>query len=855
MIITRPANLVGMRVLVILFLASVSRAAETTPQSTFTPAQSPRAMYSFDIGWRFVREEVAGAEKPEFDDAKWALVSTPHTYNDVDTFNKLISHGGGQAGAYAGIAWYRKHFKLPADAAGHKVFLEFEGMRQAGQIFLNGKQIGLSENGVTAYGVDLTASALFDGKENVLAVRIDNGRYAERATQTGYEWEANDFNPNYGGINRHVWLHITGQIHQTLPIYDGLRTTGVYIYPSEFSAAGDAATINIESQVANEAPDAAAVTLAAMIVDDKGQVCAQFTGEPAEVAAGKTDTLKISGKLQGARLWSPDAPALYSVYTTLTVGGKIVDVARTSTGFRKTEFRGGAGTGGVYINGKFTYLAGYAQRSTDEWAGLGQAYPDWMHDITGKLIRDSNANYIRWMHISPQRVDVEMCDRQGIVEICPAGDKEKDATGRQWEQRMEVMRDSMIYFRNNPSVMFWEAGNNGVSAEHLQQMVDLRKKWDLSGGRAMGCRTLNDPAATPIAEYFGVMVGQDPRQDRLKDAQSMFRAFSAERRDRAPFLEAEDFRDEAARRFWDDASPPDFGFKPGPKDTYHWNSETFCLAAATRYWDYWSNRISNPDPKHSRWAAYASIYFSDSNADGRQDSSEVCRVSGKVDAVRLPKEAWFAYRVMQNERPDLHIIGHWTYPAGTKKTVYVFANHCDVVELKLNGKSLGRAEHPTDGYVYAFPDIKFEPGTLMARGESKGSVVCSHELATAGLAVAIKLTAITGPGGLHADGRDVALFDVEVVDEQGRRCPTDQARIDFKLDGPAVWRGGYNSGKVGSTNNLYLDTECGINRVAIRSTMDAGNMTLTATRDGLKAATATVQSVPVMLDGGLLSRQ
>ena len=141
----------------------------------------------------------------------------------------------------------------------------------------------------------------------------------------------------------------------------------------------------------------------------------------------------------------------------------------------------------------------------------------------------------------------------------------------------------------------------------------------------------------------------------------MFRGYSAERRDRAPLIEAEDFRDEGARRFWDDYSPPYFGFKKGPNDTYQYTSESFALAGVKRYWDYWQNRISNPDPAHSKWSGYCSIYFTDADADGRQDSSEVARVSGKVDAVRLPKEIYFAHRVIQNEQPDLHILGHWSY--------------------------------------------------------------------------------------------------------------------------------------------------------------------------------------------------
>jgi hypothetical protein len=124
-------------------------------------------------------------------------------------------------------------------------------------------------------------------------------------------------------------------------------------------------------------------------------------------------------------------------------------------------------------------------------------------------------------------------------------------------------------------------------------------------------------ATTPIAEFYGVMIGQYPRADQLAELSAMFRGYSADRRDRAPIIETEDFRDEGARRFWDDLSPPYFGFKKGPNDTYQYTSESFALASVARYWAYWQNRIFNTDPAHSKWSGYASIYFSDADADGR----------------------------------------------------------------------------------------------------------------------------------------------------------------------------------------------------------------------------------------------
>jgi beta-galactosidase len=855
-------------------------AAGQPAAAPYAAPKSPRATLNFNYDWKFVREDVAGAEAPAFDDSQWTTVATPHSFNDVDSFRKLISHSGGDTGTYKGLAWYRKHFKLPAGLSGNKVFLEFEGMRQAGDIFLNGKQVGLYENGVTAYGIDITDALRFDGKENVLAVKVDNTTsYKERAfcvanpknpdgspcDPVGYEWNASDFNPDHGGINRRVWLHVTGKIYQTLPLYYGLESQGVYVHAANFDISKNTADVTVDAEVHNASGDRATVGLSVAIVDHEGHVRAQFDGDPVDMVDGEKSVQSATGSLKEARFWSPEDPYLYDVYTILKVDGKVVDVNRLETGFRKAEFKGGAGTGGVCINDKFVYLKGFSERSADEWAAVGAGYPDWMHDYTAKLIRECHGNYMRWMHISPQKVDADSFARYGIVQVCPAGDKEREVTGRQWDQRVEVMRDSMIYFRNNPSILFWEAGNTIVTPEEMQQMVDLRKQWDPDGGRLMGYRDNDTVAAnealTPIAEFYEVMIGQAPQADLVTKPGQYFRGYSVERRDRAPIVEAEDLRDEGARRYWDDYSPPYYGFKKGPNDTYQHTSESFALQAVKRYWEYWENRISNTDPEHARWSGYCSIYFTDEDADGRQDSSEVSRVSGKVDAMRLPKQIYFAHRVIQNDQPDLHIIGHWSYPlaptqgpdAGTGKTVktvYVIAN-TESVELFVNGKSLGVSSKPDNGWIFSFPQVEFVPGSLKAVGRNGAKIAAQQELTTAGPPAAIKLTPIVGPKGLQADGEDVALIDVEVVDAKGQRCPTDDARVDFTCTGAGIWRGGYNSGKIDSTNNLYLNTECGINRVAVRSTRTAGTITVTATRDGLKLAQLQLGTKPVVVTDGI----
>ena len=815
------------------------------------------ADYSMDPGWMFIKQDATGAQATTFSETGWTSVSTPHTYNDVDSFRGYISHSGGDHGLYQGPAWYRKHFKVPATFSGNKFIVEFERIRETATFYINGTQVGTYSDGVSPCGIDITANVKADGTtDNVLAVQVDN-------SGGGEYWNANATNPDFGGLVGHVWLHVPDKIYQTYPLYQNLQTTGIYIYGTSYAnitnntAKGDTGnlTLNVESEVSNESGSTASATLGVKVIDPvDGSTLATFSGTATSLPTTGTTVLKASGPLTGAKLWSDLFPNLYTVVTTLTVGGTVVNSRSTVTGFRQTAFKGGAGTGGVYVNGRFVYLLGFAQRSTNEWAGPGQAVPDWMHDYTANLIRGANANYIRWMHVTPQKVDLQSFDRYGVINIVPAADKEiNNPTDAQWTARMAVMQSTMIYVRNNPSAFFYEAGNGPVSAAQMQALQTLRNTWDPNGGRGVGDRTPSDTGVIPYSDWFGTMVGSG-----YQDAY----------RDQGPELEEEDYRDEALRGIWDDYSPPHVGgFIPGATDTYNETAESFTTGQVSRL-DTWlmTDTIRNTSAGSSKYAGYGSIYFSDADADGREQSSCVCRVSGKVDVNRIPKEAYYAFRVAGNTKPDIHIVGHWTYPAGTTKTMYVVANNVSSVDLLVNGKSQGKVTKATSGYQYSWANVAFASGTIQAIGyDAGGTQVCQHTLTTAGPAAAIKLTRTLGPNGLQANGADFVMYDVEVVDASGNRVPTygpttkptdntpiNEPKITFAVTGPGTWRGGVNEAMLNSTNNLYLYTEGGINRVFIRSQMTAGDITLTASSPGLTSATDTVTSKAVNVVNGLL---
>lgn len=804
-----------------IWKAACSVAIAIMAISTVARGQVP-GVYNFNADWRLNVGQVAGGEATTFDDGSWKAVTLPHAFNEDEAFRKDIRE------LSTGIAWYRKTFSLTRDAVEGKVFLEFEGVRHAGRVWVNGKEAALSENGVMAFGADVTD--LVVAGQNVVAVRCDNAwDYREQKTNTPFQWNDRNFNANYGGINKNVKLHVKDRLYQTLPLYSNLGTTGIYIYAKDFDLDVHAATIVAESQVRNEYAEPKRVEYAVAIVDVDDKLIASFATPAIEVKPGETTMVAASAAVKGLNFWSWGYGYLYTVTTTLKVDGQPIDVVATRTGFRKTEFTGGT----LKLNGRTIHLKGYAQRTTNEWPALGINVPAWLSDFSNGLMVESNANLVRWMHITPSKQDVESCDRVGLMQAMPAGDSEKDVTGRRWEARVELMRDAILYNRNNPSVIFYEAGNAQISDEHMAEMLALKQQYDPHGGRAMGSR---DMLGSKAAEWGGEMLYINKSADK-------------------PMWATEYMRDESLRKYMDEHTPPFHRDGNGPMHqgkpatSYNRNQDSMVVETVKRWYDYWRER---PGTGLRVNGGGVNIIFSDSNTHHR--GAENYRRSGEVDAMRLLKEGFYAHQVMWGgwvdvDGPTAHIVGHWNYAPGTVKDTYVVSS-ADKVELLVNGKSFGYGE-PSSRFLFTFPNVTFEAGVIIAVGyDTGGTKVCTTEIRTAGEPVAIKLTPITNPAGFRADGSDVALVDVEAVDANGQRCPTAFNEVTFALDGPAEWRGGIAQGPENYILARTLPVELGVNRVIVRSTTTPGTITLKATSTGLTDATLKLktQSVPV-IDG------
>lgn len=872
----------------------------------------------------------------EYEERGWQEVTLPHTFNDVDLFRDRIQDAG--SGQKRTMAFYRNWLTVPA---GQKVLMEFEGIRQTCYLYVNGRLAGYYEAGVAPFGFDITRFVT-DGEPNLIAIATDNtstrgigfciaetpnkpdvvpGSYLlaqddqvpEDRKGVGFFWNCNDFNPSVGGITRPVKVHVKPAVYLTLPLYSNLQTKGSYVYGKEFDFQKGCAKIVAEAEVRNESGQAAEAWIEVEVLTLDGTRAAAFCSEkiriesvgemesrisitpedaycwdeqagryvpvedeavpaPTVVDSPGVAVLKAESGMGQLRFWNTEDPYLYSVRIRLYVDGQMADEEIIETGFRKIAYDKDRG---VLINGVPVWLRGYAQRASNEWAAIGIP-TEWLRDEDAMLIRESHANHVRFMHVAGWKPDVRAYDRHGVICTQPAGDKERENFGRQWDQRVEAMRDVIIAFRNHPSILFWEAGNNSISREHMREMRLLKEALDPESGRFMGCRTLNTEDVVAESEYVGTMLNRHGAR------------FLAEH---GPVTETEYAREEAPRRIWDDFTPPDFDYKTkwlgkgGKKqagfDFYDLTSEDLALSAARGYSEFFHDRLGGASGKNC-YSACAALCWTDSAQHGRQAFSENGRMSGRVDPIRVKKQNFDVFRVMQSEQLEIKIIGHWNYPPEDgihyryeekrfngswweetgeqkyrdpkNKTVYVAGSYPIArIQLFVNGESVGSCETPVDTFLFPFPGIDVtKQGEIRAVGYGyDGRERAWDQIQTAGGPKRLGLVPHTAPGGWAADGGDVAYVDIQVLDEAGRVCPLCDSRIDFSLEGEAVFLGGYNSGRFAGhghddsvIHENHVFAECGTNRVFLRSTKRPGTIRLKAVMEGLPEAEIRLESRP-----------
>jgi len=445
----------------------------------------PRLCQRLTEGWRFHRGDIAAAWREVFADSGWREVTVPHDWSIEDLpldeategersgpFDSSAEGGGAVGYTLGGVGWYRQSFTLNPASEGKPVSILFDGVYMNSEVWLNGVRLGGHPYGYTAFSFELTPYVRYD-RPNVLAVRVDSSGKTSR-------WYCGS------GIYRQVWLTVTEPVH--VPLW------GVFVSTPEVGP--EQATVRVETKVSNVSAEAVEAVLTSRVVNAAGETVATLDSEVAvgvRVAEVVTQELPVASPA----LWSPDCPALYSLVTTVTVGGVVVDEVTTPFGIRTLTL---SAERGLLLNGQPLELRGGCVHHDN--GPLGACTYDRAEERRVELLKAHGFNAIRTAHNPPSPAFLDACDRLGVLVMDEAFDcwqKRKNPQDYhrffdEWWQRdlaAMVLRD-----RNHPCVFAWSIGNEVVEQE----------RGDAQGARlgamlASYIRALDDTRAVAIGAH------------------------------------------------------------------------------------------------------------------------------------------------------------------------------------------------------------------------------------------------------------------------------------------------------------------------------------------------------------------
>ena len=717
-----------------------------------------RDRQNFDNGWRFVLADSAQMSKTDYHDTHWRALNLPHDWAVEGDFLCSNPSGAGGGALPGGIGWYRKTFNLQKKQ-GERYFIEFDGVYMNARVYINGKEVGYRPYGYSSFEYDITPY-LIAGR-NVVAVRVDN------SDQPNSRWYSGC------GIYRHVWFTKTADVH--------VKHWGVHVVANPDGRVS--VTADVESQ-------GKAYKVRNQVFDAQGRA--------------------VGLKVRRPHLWSVDDPYIYKVRTQVLVGGKVVDEVWTNTGFR--SFRFDAKTG-FWLNGKNMKLNGVCEHH--DFGCLGAVVnEDAMHR---KLVRlkEMGVNAIRSSHNPPAPELLNMCDTMGLIVMDESFDmwhrrKTQNDYARffdEWHER--DLADLILRDRNHPSILMWSIGNevleqwsyadadtltleqanlilnaghdastlakdgetsiNTLLADHL---ADIVRRYDTTRPITAGC---NEPS--PDNHLFKGkaldIVGFNYHHQGIKDVPKNFPGRPFIMTESVSALQTTGFYTmpsdsviKAPKEWWLPYTDP--SFKCSSYDNMHasWSStheETWDVVKHTPYVGgqfIWTGFDYIGEPTPYSYPARSS-YF------------------GIIDLAGQPKDVYYMYQSEWTNRPVLHLFPHWNWLDGEQIDMWCYYNQADEVELYINGKSQGVRRKADSHQYHVMWRVTFEPGEVKVVARKDGKEVRQQTIHTAGQPHHLQLS-------IDYQGKNTTFVKVEVVDENGSRCPWAENQVFFDTDATII---------------------------------------------------------------------
>lgn len=739
----------------------------------FTPIVAQRETVKLNNGWTFHLGDASSMEKDfthgteyftyfskavgqnngpanvQFNDSAWRQVNLPFDWVVDLPYSGQASHSHGykQVGwkyPQNSVGWYRKHFFVDKNDEGKSISVRFDGIFRDAQVFCNGFYLGHEPSGYVTQVYNLSEYLNYGG-DNVLTVRCD------ASTEEGWYYEG-------AGIYRDVWLEKHNRenyIHSVSYEYANGKLT-VATQPSD----------GIENR----------------LYDRNGKLVAQGNLEMA---------------LTSPHLWSPNAPYLYTLRTTLKSNGQIVDEVVTKVGLRTFKFDVNRG---FLVNGEPMKIKG-ANVHLDH-AGVGVAVPDelWVYKV--KKLKELGMNAIRLSHNPGTPAMLDVCDSLGMLVI-----DENRLMGTN-QEHLSLLRRMIERDRNHPSVFLWSIGNeewwiesNEKGEKIARTMIDYARTIDSTRLYTYG--NSGGFGLTKQVDIHGYnYIVQNDVENRHKTYPDWFVVGTEETSGCGTrgVYETDSTRGwmksinmEGEKRSANEKNVIERGWK-FYRDNI-WAGGLF----------YWTGFDYRGEPNPMVWPATGSQ-------------------KGILDYCGFPKDEAYYLKAAWTNSPVLHIFPHWNMKGKEGQPVEVWAySNMDEVEVIQDGKSLGRQTMPKDGHLVW--NTTYRPGCLVAYGYKNGKKVISQKIETTGAATNVKLA--LSKRELQNDGQDVVVVDLTLFDKKGRFVPDACNNIEIQIDGPAEILGWGNGDpgfktverpKEGNSKRAVLPAFMGHAQVIIRGT-------------------------------------
>ena len=746
-------------------------------------AVPPREHLLMDFGWRFALGHATDPDKdfgfgkgyfsifakagrgdgpadPGFDDRGWRMLNLPHDWAAEMPFDEKASYSHGykavgRAFPQNSVGWYRKTFFIPKEDEGRRISVEFDGVFRDSMVWVNGFYLGREQSGYNNFRYDITDYLNYGGA-NTVAVRVD-------AT-----WEEGWFYEG-AGIYRHVWLTKTAPLHVD---YDGVFVTSKV-------AKGQAEVTAMTTLVNENLQGRESFQVTQSILDKEGKTVAVGKTGVLSLAAGITQDYPVKMKVIRPRLWSLEDPTLYKLVTTVHFGGKAMDRVETPFGIRTLAFDPNKG---FFLNGKHVELKGTSNHQ--DHAGVGVALPDALQDYRIRRLKSFGCNAYRCAHNPPTPELLDACDRLGMLVL-----SENRLMGSSPELLNRFKRQ-ILQERNHPCIFAWSLGNeewgiegNDFGARIAATLQAFVKRLDptrfvtaaVSGGWGNGTSKSLEVMGFNYLEHGDIddYHAKNPRQ---------------------PSFATEESDTHQSRGVYDDTTygreePTDRkDAKKGIESIWKFYERRPFLGGLFLWTGFDYRGEENP----FHYPAIASQY-------------------GVLDLCGYPKDCADYLTCWWKSEPALFLTPHWNWKGKEGKEIEVWAfSNCQEVELFLNGKSLGKKAMPRDSHLEW--KIPYEPGILSAKGYNNGKIAAEAKQETSGDPATVALSADRTT--FKANGEDISVVTVSVLDKEGRMVPTASNEIHFSLEGPGKIIGVGNGDPICHEPDRYFDT---VSQVSIQN--------------------------------------